>query len=165
MTYKPLLPLAFGLLLCATPIQASTTDGFLIGGFAGLTAGLITSAVAHHAKHHRRRHHHHCHTMREPVVIEREPVLIQQPIIRERIVEQPIVMRRHVRHVVQYPQPQQITVPASPQSKNKPFQERELALKEQQLKLDLLKEENRKRELHIREMELEYKVLHAKKSS
>lgn len=43
--------------------------------------------------------------------------------------------------------------------------ERELALKEQEVKLALIKEENRKRELSIKEKELELQIARAKKQS
>lgn len=169
MNYKPLLPLALGTLLCSAPMQAGTTDGLLIGGMAGLTAGFITSAIARHASH---RHHHHHHA--RTVYVE-QPRIVERPVIIEQVIEhRPVVVEQRVRRgpvtvqpiaePVSQPTPQALqTAPVqiaptqvAPQAASAPsIQERELALKEQQVKLDLLKEENRQRELKIKELELE----------
>ncbi len=168
MIYKPLLPLAVSILLCAS-VQARTSDGLIIGGFAGLTAGLITSAIAHHANHH------HCH--RRTVYVEESPRIIERPVIVEQVIEhRPVVIEQRVRQgrVTTYHQPQPVhTCQPAPQ----PIQaiqaqpkaipnlaERELALREQQVKLDLLKEENKKHELKIRELELEVQRVTARKA-
>lgn len=107
---------------------ASTTDSLLIGGFAGLTAGFLSSAISQHSPHrHCRRHA--CHSCRpkrnKTRVVHTQPVIIKQPVVLQ---ETPIRIAS--------------------------LTERELALKEQQLKLELLKEENRKKELQLREKEL-----------
>jgi hypothetical protein len=141
-----LIPVSLAVLLSTAPARANTTDGLIIGGFAGLTAGLITSAIAHHASHH---HHNRTVYVEQPHCIRHQPVVVEQVIEhRPVVVEERIRPRRMTCQSMPVPQPVQVTVAPS-------LAERELALKEQQMKLDLLKEENRKSELKIREIELE----------
>jgi hypothetical protein len=162
MHIKSLAPLALGALLCGSPIQADTTDGLIIGGMAGLTAGFVTSAIARCSNQHR------CHrpcervyveqpprVIEKPIYIEKPPRIIERPVVIEKVIEhRPVVVEERIRHNhVTTHQPQPVIAPTQS------ITERELAVKEQQLKLDLLKEENRKRELKIKELELELEAM------
>jgi hypothetical protein len=150
--------LAFGSLLSFTPVQANTTDGLIIGGFAGLTAGLIGSAVARNCQ-------------RECVIVE-EPVYVAPPVVYERpvVVERPVIVEERV--VVQHrpkPRPYRVvkkTVVESTQTQpyhttDVSLKERELALRERQTELELIKakkellaQENKKRELDLKAKQL-----------
>ena len=130
---KKYLALALATLI-SFPAVASVTDSLLIGGFAGLTAGFLSSALSRPHRHCQRRcRRRHCRSCR-PVVVE-ERVYYKRPVVVERpvIVEQPIFVAD--------------------------FKERELALKEQQMQLELLKAENRRKELAIKEKELALKII------
>ena len=156
MTFKTLMTLSLGLLLIPSTSRANTAEGLMIGGFAGLTAGLITSAAAHHHAHHCHRHYY-----QEPVFCEPERVYVERPVI----VERPVHIRRQVRPI---PCPQPIEIievrESAPikvkQAPNKAYdlKERELALKEDEVRLELLKAENKKRELKLKEKELALKA-------
>jgi len=159
MTSKTLIALSLGLLLVPTISRANTTDGLLIGGFAGLTAGLITSAAAHHSHHRCHRHYY-----EQPVCIEQERVYVDRPVIVERVVERPLPIRRRVRpmpcpqpvEIIEVVEPAPMRVEQAPKKNH--LKDRELALKEEQLRLEILKAENKKRELDLKERELALKA-------
>jgi hypothetical protein len=163
MINKSLL-IAVCTLLCA-PLNARTSDGLIIGGFAGLTAGLITSAIAHHANH--------THCNRHSLYVEEPQHIVERPVIVEQVIEhRPVVIEQRVRHrrINTFQQVQPVVVPqkafsVETQTTAIPhLAERELALREQQIKLDLLKEENKKQELKIKELELELQRLKDRKT-
>lgn len=182
MIYKPFLPFALAALLSAAPVQANTTDGLIIGGMAGLTAGFITSAIARHANHRQPHYHHHHH---DRVYVEQPTRIVERPVVVEQVIEhRPVVVQERVRtsnvtyqqpmtthtsHTYhqapqqQHPQAPQQAHPAPQQAPS--LMERELALKEHQVKLDILKEENRKSELRIKEIELELQLKAVTKKS
>lgn len=181
MVHKLVTPLSLLLLTASIPLKADFCDG-LLGGFAGFTAGLITSAALSNNCTHSR------------VVVYEKPVLVERPYV---VVENPCVTQRraelawreeNVRRAEYHQQKKQaamrqeeaamrqaerraqearkskvvektiVTTIASDDAEQK---RRELALKERQIELELikekkelLKEENRKKELALREREL-----------
>ncbi len=194
--------IALSVMLVASSVQARFSDGLLLGGFAGLTAGIITSAIAQKCS-------------RPRVVVVEQPVVVERPVYFERqvVVQRPMMVRKPVvEHVIvddaamrhqraeleareesvrQEEMRQQrkaaerrrkeddriIAAHKKAEQKKKAahkktvemhnasqasVKERELALKERQVELDLTKakkellaEENRKKELTLREKALE----------
>lgn len=145
------------LLITAVPAQARFGEGFLVGGFAGLTAGLITGAIAQR-----------CAPCREVVVYE-QPVVVRRPVL---VRQRPCFVRRYAdtvwyedyaapREVVVQKravaaQPQKFVEKTSVHAEQAQLKEKELALKQQELELKiirekkaLLQEENRKAELAL----------------
>jgi hypothetical protein len=151
MKKKYLAPLALATLVSFPAAAGTITDSLIIGGFAGLTAGFISNAFANHSYHrHCRRSN--CHRCQPTIVTERvyykQPTtFVERPIIIE---ERPVIVER-APVVIEKASP----IVTSPVVHD--FRERELALKEQELKLELIKAENRKKELELKEKELIFK--------
>ena len=176
------IPLALGLMAIGAPIKAHFSDGFL-GGFAGFTAGLITSAALTHACPHRR-----VMVYENPVLVERQYIMRETPSTRRRRAERAwheenlrraeyhrqkraAARRRAERrareatHNVAQFEKTVINVSTG----NATLKERKLALKERKIELELIKakkelirQENRKKELALKEKELRLSRKHTK---
>ncbi len=120
--------------LISFPAAASVTDNLLIGGFAGLTAGFISSAIS------RQGHHSHCRyrCRRKRCLCHRRPVVVEKQVYYKKpmMIEQPVVIE-----------------------KRDHLKAQEFALKEQQMQLDLLREENKAKELALKEKKLALKMI------
>lgn len=160
MVKKIKLSLFLCALAAAIPAHARFSEGLILGGFAGLTAGLIGSAIAKN-----------CSgpdvvVVEEPVMVYEEPCVVYetpQVVYERQVCRRPAYVkqsrkpkRETVKTVVET---RTITRPEENESKR-----RELALKERQLELDLIKEkkelmreENRKKELAMKEKEIQRK--------
>lgn len=185
-------------LLCSVAVipcvKARFTDGFLVGGIAGLTTGLIASAVAQNCK-------------KPDVVVVEEPVMVYEKAPTYVVYEEPVVVRQKTcfrrraelalreerirqaerkqqahkeaelrarEDALLMQQPKRIVSKTIVETRrvkaheDTQIKERELALKERQLELDLIKEkkelvreENRKKELALKEKEIQRKRIKA----
>jgi hypothetical protein len=138
------LILALALLGCI-PLQARFADGFVIGGFAGLTTALIASAAAQNC------------CPRRVVVYERPTYVVERPCYQ--VVETPVVVEqappKRVRRKVQ-PQVVEKTITETTTTSNddRELEKRRLALEEQKIELALIKEKKALIEAEIRQKEL-----------
>lgn len=162
---KKLLIASFCVSAVAMPVRAGWGEGFLLGGFAGLTTGLVATAIARN-----------CQPdvvfVEDPVVVYEEPYVIYEPqVVYEQRVCKPCsskarrVIKRTSPHMVAAPKKEIIkkkVVETNMMSSAEEIKNKELALKEQELKLtliqeekELLREKNKEKELALKEKELE----------
>ncbi len=166
MVKKLITPLALTLLTSSIQIKADAGDAVL-GGILGFTAGVVTSAVCNPSVVY----------VEEPVYV--EPVFVEQPVMVEQVVVQdPYIEQKRAelawreanvrrteakqaararRNAAKVVETRTVAQP------EKSLHEREIALREQEIKLQLLKEENKKKELALKEKELELKKAKAQK--
>ena len=136
------------ILLMAAPAYARFGEGFAIGSFAGLTGGLIVGSAM----------------QRQPDVVVYEDPYYQEEAELAWHEEQRRRATIRRRRAIQRRQPIIIKEKVIETRSAPSFRERELLLKEKQIELELirakealLKEENRKQELALRQAELKLK--------
>ncbi len=128
------------------PAMADFAENLIVGGLAGLTAGVVSGAISRHRDCRPRCRRRGCRCRyRRPVIVEERvyynrPAIVEQPVVIE---ERPVIIEERPRIV-------------------NDFKDRELALKEQQMQLDFLREENIRKKLVLKEKELALKLIDSK---
>ncbi len=140
------LILALALIACSMPLQARFAEGFAVGGIAGIATGLIASAAAQN-----------CCRPRRVVVYERPTYVVEQPCYR--VVETPVYVEqapvcRRTRRKAQPQVVEKTITETKTTTDDLELKKRQLALEEQKIQLELIKEKKALIEAEIKQKEL-----------